>query len=246
MSSSAAVSSPISSNAFFLGMRMFVPVGISIAAYGLVWGVLAGQAGVTALEVLLMSGLVFAGASQFVALESWMPGELPVLAIIITTAIVNLRMLLMTATLRPLTTHLPRWKALLSVYLVADENWAMTMGEVAKGRGTVGFLVGSGVCSWIAWTGSTLVGRLLGSVIDDPTKYGLDFAFTATFIALLLGMWKGKGDLVPWIVAALAAIVASRLVPGNWYIIIGGLAGSLAGAIVETRKGTPQEVTDVA
>ena len=235
-----------SNSAFWLGMRMFLPVAISIAAYGVVWGVLAGQAGMSAIEVLLMSGLVFAGASQFVALESWTPGNLPVLAIIITSAIVNLRMMLMTPTLRPLTTHLPRRKALLSVYLVADENWAMTMGEVSKGRGSVGFLVGSGVCSWIAWTGSTLAGRLLGAVIDDPTKYGLDFAFTATFIALLLGMWKGKGDLVPWIVAALAAIVASRLVPGNWYIIIGGLAGSLAGAIAETRKGTPQEVTDVA
>lgn len=234
--SSPAASLP-ASNSFLLGMRMFVPVAISIAAYGVVWGVLAGQAGVTALEVLLMSGLVFAGASQFVALESWVPGELPIVGIVITTAIVNLRMLLMTATLRPLTRHLPAWKALLSVYLVADENWAMTMGEVSKGRGTVAFLVGSGVCSWISWTGSTLVGRLLGSVIDDPTNYGLDFAFTATFIALLLGMWKGKGDLVPWIVAALVAIAAAKLIPGNWYIIIGGLAGSLAGAVAETRKG---------
>lgn len=227
------------SNTFLLGMRMFVPVAISIAAYGVVWGVLAGQAGMTAWEVLLMSGLVFAGASQFVALESWTPGSLPIVGIVITTAIVNLRMLLMTATLRPLTTHLPRWKALASVYLVADENWAMTMGEVSKGtgRGTVAFLVGSGVCSWIAWTGSTLVGRLLGAVIDDPTRYGLDFAFTATFLALLLGMWKGKGDLVPWIVAAVVAIAAARLIPGNWYIVIGGLAGSLAGALAETRKG---------
>ena len=50
-------------------------------------------------------------------------------------------------------------------------------------------------------------------------------------------MWKGKGDLIPWLVAALAAIVSAKLIPGNWYIIIGGLLGSLAGAIVETRKG---------
>lgn len=224
-------------NTVLLGMRMFVPVAISIAAYGLVWGVLAGQAGLTWLEVLLMSGLVFAGASQFVALESWTPGNLPIVSIVITTAIVNLRMLLMTATLRPLTRHLSTWRAIFSVYLVADENWAMTMGEVAKGRGTVGFLIGSGICSWLAWVGSTLTGRLLGAVIDDPTKYGLDFAFTATFIALLLGMWKGRGDLVPWIVAALVAIATARLVPGNWYIIVGGLSGSLAGAMVETRKG---------
>lgn len=218
-------------------MRLFVPVALSIAAYGLVWGVLAGQAGLSALEVLLMSGLVFAGASQFVALDSWTGTDLPVLGIVITTAIVNLRMLLMTATLQPLTTHLPRWQALASVYLVADENWAMTMARVGKPHGTVGFLVGSGVCSWIAWTGSTLAGRLLGAVIDNPQAYGLDFAFTATFIALLLGMWKGRSDLVPWIVAALAAIITARLVPGNWSIMVGGLLGSFAGAVVEMRKG---------
>jgi len=177
--------------------------------------------------------LVFAGASQFVALESWVPGNLPIVSIVITTAIVNLRMLLMTATLRPLTTHLPKWKALLSVYLVADENWAMTMGEVSKGRGTVGFLVGSGVCSWIAWVSSTLVGRMLGSVIDDPTRYGLDFAFTATFIALLLGMWRGRSDLLPWLVGALAALAKASLVEGKWYIIVGGILGSLAGALAD-------------
>ena len=83
---------------------------------------------------------------------------------------------------------------------------------------------------------STLIGRVLGAFIDDPTKYGLDFAFTATFLALLLGMWKGRGDLVPWIVAALAAIATSRLIEGNWYIIVGGLVGSLAGALADQFK----------
>jgi predicted branched-subunit amino acid permease len=113
----------------------------------------------------------------------------------------------------------------------------MTMAQIGKPHGTLGFLVGSGVCSWLAWTGSTLVGRLLGAVIDRPETYGLDFAFTATFIALLLGMWKDRGDLAPWIVAALAAIVTAKLVPGNWSIIVGGLLGSLVGALLETRKG---------
>lgn len=83
---------------------------------------------------------------------------------------------------------------------------------------------------------STLVGRVLGAFIDDPARYGLDFAFTATFLALLLGMWKGRGDLVPWIVAALVAIATSRLIEGNWYIIVGGLAGSFAGATAEWLK----------
>ena len=67
---------------FWLGMRLFVPVAISIAAYGVVWGVLAGQAGMSVIEVALMSGLVYAGASQFVVLEMWTPGQLPIVSIV--------------------------------------------------------------------------------------------------------------------------------------------------------------------
>ena len=221
---------------FWLGIRLFFPVAISIAAYGVVWGVLAGQAGLSVLEVALMSGLVFAGASQFVALDMWTPGSLPVLSIIIATAIVNLRMVLMSATLRPLVGHLPLPQALGTMFFVSDEQWAMTMAEVRKGNASVAFFLGTGVLSWFAWMASTLVGRVLGAFIDDPARYGLDFAFTATFLALLFGMWRGRGDLIPWLVAALAAIVTSRLIEGNWYIIVGGLVGSFAGALIETAK----------
>ena len=221
---------------FLLGMRMFVPVAISIAAYGLVWGVLAGQAGLSVAEVALMSGLVFAGASQFVALDMWVPGHLPILSIVVATAIVNLRLLLMSATVRPLVGHLPLRRSLPAMFVVSDEQWAMTMAEVRRGGGSVAFLLGTGALSYVAWLASTLVGRLAGAFIDDPARYGLDFAFTATFIALLLGMWKGRGDLLPWLVGAAAAIASARLIEGNWYIIIGGLIGSFAGALAQTMK----------
>lgn len=232
---SAAMDRPLSSarSQFWLGVTLFIPVAVSIASYGLVWGVLAGQKGLSVLEVVLMSGLVFAGASQFVALDSWTPGSLPILAIIVATAIVNLRMLLMSATLRPLVAHLSLPKALGAMFFVSDEQWAMTMAEMRKGGGSVAFLAGTGVLSWLAWTGSTLLGRVLGAFIDDPVKYGLDFAFTATFIALLLGMWKGRGDVVPWLFGALAALATAGTVEGKWYIIVGGIVGSLAGALAD-------------
>ena len=225
---------------YWLGVRMFSPVAVSIAAYGLVWGVLAGQAGMSVLEVALMSGLVFAGSSQFVVLEMWTPGSLPILSIVIAAAIVNLRLLLMSATLRPLIAPLPLPAALGATFFVSDESWAMTMTEVHKGTGSVAFYLGVGTLCWFSWMASTLIGRVLGAFIDDPTKYGLDFAFTATFLALLLGMWKGRGDLVPWLVAALAAIVTSHLVEGSWHILVGGVVGSLVGAFLETRKNAHQ------
>lgn len=224
---------PTAASQFWLGVTMFLPVAVSIASYGVVWGVLAGQKGLSVLEVLLMSGLVFAGSSQFVALDSWTPGALPVVSIVVATAIVNLRMLLMSATLRPLVAGLSWPKALATMFFVSDEQWAMTMAQMRKGEGSVAFMLGTGVLSWVAWVGATLLGRVLGAFIDDPVKYGLDFAFTATFLALLLGMWKGRSDLVPWLVGALAALLTASMVEGKWYIIVGGIVGSLAGALAD-------------
>lgn len=224
---------PTAASQFWLGVTMFLPVAVSIASYGVVWGVLAGQKGLSVLEVLLMSGLVFAGSSQFVALDSWTPGALPVISIVVATAIVNLRMLLMSATLRPLVAGLSWPKALATMFFVSDEQWAMTMAQMRKGEGSIAFMLGTGVLSWVAWVGATLLGRVLGAFIDDPVKYGLDFAFTATFLALLLGMWKGRSDLVPWLVGALAALLTVSMVEGKWYIIVGGIVGSLAGALAD-------------
>ncbi|QQR36896.1 AzlC family ABC transporter permease [Devosia oryziradicis] len=223
----------------FVGARTFVPVAISIAAYGVVWGVLARGAGLSLLEVVLMSGLVFAGSAQFVALDLWTvtPSSRPIGPLIVAALVINLRYLLLTATLRPLFGPGQQLRGALTMFMVSDETWALTVGEMNRGkRGTVGFLVGAGIVAYSVWMASTVTGHVLGSAIDDPTKYGLDFAFTATFLALLLGMWKGRADLVPWIVGALAAIVSARLVPGSWYILIGGLVGSFAGALFDRLR----------
>jgi 4-azaleucine resistance transporter AzlC len=221
---------------FLAGARTFAPLAISIAAYGVVWGVLAGQAGLSAIEVFLMCALVFAGASQFVALDMWEGATLPIASIVISVAIVNLRMMLMTATIRPVLSKVRPWQRLIGIALVSDEQWALTMAEVAKGRGTASYYFGAASLCYLTWILAPLFGRLIGAAIDDPVRYGLDFAFTATFLALLLGLSKGRTDLVPWGIAALVAIAAAVFFPGNWHILLGGLAGSLAGAVVETAK----------
>ncbi|MFD1252221.1 MULTISPECIES: AzlC family ABC transporter permease [Devosia] len=227
---------------FLAGARACVPVAISVAAYGLVWGVLARGAGLSALEVMMMSGFVFAGSAQFVALDLWTstPATLPIGPLVLAALIVNLRYLLLTATLRPLFPQDKLGSGALSMYLVTDENWAMTVAAMARGQGSVAFLMGGGALAWISWMSTNLTGYFLGSAIDDPSRWGLDFAFTATFLALLLGMWKGRGDLLPWFVAALAAIVTQHWLQGSWHILVGGIVGSLAGAIMEVRKHAHQ------
>lgn len=212
------------------GVKKGIPFAISVFAYGLFFGVLARQAGLTLEESLLMSGLVFAGAAQFVALGLWVE-PLPVGAIIFTTLVVNLRHLLMGAALSPLLLRLPRGIAYGSLFFMADESWALAMSEFAKGNHNAAVLLGSGLAVFTAWLSATFFGRTVGSILQDPSRWGLDFAFTAVFIGLLVGLWKGKSDLLPWCAAALVSIAAAAWLPGKWHILLGGLAGTLVGGM---------------
>ncbi len=226
------------SRALAAGAWAVLPVCVSVAAFGLVWGVLAGQAGVSLVEVVLMSGLVFAGSSQFIALDFWAPGgPQPMAAAIAAVAVVNLRYLLLTATLRPLFLGRPGFGGFLAMGLVADENWAITVERMRRGPLRLAFLVGSGITLYSVWMAATVAGRLAGSAVPDPAQFGLDFAFTAAFLALLLGFWRGKSDLVPWIAAGVLAIVVGHWAGPATGILVGGVLGSLAGALFETRFG---------
>ena len=216
------------------GAKKCVPVEISGCVIGLVFGTLAGQAGLGAGEATLMSAIVFSGAAQFLVLGLW-ASPLPLAAIVLTTLIVSLRHLLMGAALAPVFSRLSRLKAYGSVYFMADENWALTMGEFDKGRRDAAFLLGGGLLMAVVWTVSTFIGATFGSAIKDPARWGLDFAFTAIFLALIAGMWNGKSDLLSWTVAAAVSVAAHQLLPGQWYILLGGLAGSLAGVV---RRGS--------
>jgi 4-azaleucine resistance transporter AzlC len=212
------------------GAKRCLPIEISGFAIGLIFGVLAGQAGLSAAESVLMSVLVFSGAAQFVVLGLW-AAPLPVASIVLTTLVVGLRHVLMGAALSPFFSRLPRLKAYASVFFMADENWALTMSEFSKGKRDAAFLLGGGLVMFASWTTSTFIGRTVGGVLREPARWGLDFAFPAVFLALLVGIWKGKSDLLPWAVAALVAVAAHHLLPGQWYILLGGLAGSLTGAV---------------
>jgi len=210
------------------GAIQALPVALSVFAYGMVYGLLTREAGLSFLEATLSSGIIFAGSSQFVALDMW-AHPLPITALIFTTFIVNLRHVLMSASLTPWLHPLPRRHRYPLLFLLADESWALTYGAVHKGKADMGFLLGAGVMIWCAWMGATITGRMVGALIPHPEAFGLDFAFTAVFLALLAGLWKGKSDIPPWTVAAVTALCAYHFIPGKWYIVAGGLAGSLTG-----------------
>ena len=216
------------------GFMKCIPLGVGVFAYGLVFGVLAVQAGMSPLQAQIMSLTVFAGASQLMALELW-SAHLPVLAITATTLAVNLRHLLMGAAMRDWLVRLPPSRSYLSVFFMTDESWALSVREMAQGKKDAGFLLGAGLCIYVFWNASTGVGATMSSLVDryfaDPAVLGLDFAFTAVFIALLIFFWRGRSQIPVWLVAGAVAWIAFMLFPGKWYIILGGLAGGIVGAL---------------
>lgn len=216
------------------GVRRLLPVSVAAVGYGLVYGLLARQVGMTQLEATLQSALVFSGTAQFIALELWRP-PLPVGALLVTTLIVSLRHVLMGLTLAPFLTARTRRPLLLSIPWLTDENWAVLMAEQARGRRDVGLLLGGGLILYVAWVGATAAGWLVGLQIVEPSRWGLDYAFTAVFVALLVGLWRGSGDLAVWLVAGAVAVVGQRWLPGSWSILIGAFAGSLVGVIRDDR-----------
>ena len=207
-----------------------LPVGASVAAYGSVLGMLAAQKGLTWMQLLAMNLSVFAGSAQFVMVEMWTP-PLPILEMTLAVLIINMRYLLIGASLNPLFQGKSLAHRAGIMHLVADENWAVTMAAHRQGQASSEFLFGGGCCLLLAWCIGTITGHQLGTFIRHPEVFALDFAFVAVFTALTTGMWRGKKDLAPWVAAAVIAVTAEFFLPGKWYIVAGGLGGALVPAL---------------
>jgi predicted branched-subunit amino acid permease len=80
------------------------------------------------------------------------------------------------------------------------------------------------------WILGSMAGYALGQAVAPQPGHPLFFAAVAVFITLLVPMWKGRRDVVPWFVAALVAVTVSRLLPGTaWHVLSGAIAGGSAG-----------------
>jgi 4-azaleucine resistance transporter AzlC len=201
----------------------------SVFVYGSVFGGLAVQAGLRPLEVWVMSVLVFAGASQFVAVPMIAAGVSP-LVVSVTTYVINMRHYLMAATLAPSFRSFRRvWLALIA-HLVNDESFAVTTARSQPPDPWV--YLGSAAAIVAAFVGGVVTGTLLGGLVARPERYGLDFAFPAVFLALAAVQMRRPADGVIAVVSAALALAISLALPGNWHIVIAGLSVSAVAALV--------------
>jgi len=217
------------------GAAMCISVSPGIIALGLVFGTVAAQKGLTFLETIMINSLVFAGASQFVAMEVYSEPLTYglVVAMIGVTAAVNMRMLLIGASLRPWLGQVPAYQSYPALFVLTDLNWLLSLSEYDKGTRDWGIYLGSGLFTWAIWSLSVIPGYFAGSLVSDPKVFGLDVVLPAFFAALLVPLWKGKRQTVSWLIAGGVAALTWYLVGGYWSIFTGAIAGAFAGAYLD-------------
>ena len=214
---------------YFKAFREISPLAVGVATYGLVFGLLAAQASMSALQTGIMGTIVFAGASQIVAIERIVAGAGAGAALIAGLAI-NLRLLLIAASVQAELKGRPWWQHLLGIYFSTDENWLLM--HAMRNRGAqVGYwyLIGGGSNLLIVWIISTVTGVILAENIPEPTALGLDFAFAAAFIAISRSLWRGKKDVLPWCIAIGLTILVVNLttLEPSWIVAMSGVAGAI-------------------
>ena len=218
------------------GGRDSLPLLLGMVPFGLLIGVLADAKGLSFVENLLMSVLVFAGASQLLALELW-EDPAPVAAAIVAAFVVNVRMAPMGAALAPWLDRLRGWRLWGTLTTLVDHSFALAVQEQRRGGRDAGYLLGVGLGLWVAWVLTTAIGHLAGSLVRVPPGHPLFFASVAAFLSILVGLGRGpKVDLAPWVVAGLVALAAHRAgLPVPVPLLLGSFAGAALGAWIELR-----------
>jgi 4-azaleucine resistance transporter AzlC len=215
---------------FRQGMVAIAPAAVAVIPFALLLGALATQKGLSVVEVALMSALVFAGSAQFVAVDIWREPA-PWLLIGVSTLTINLRHVMMGASLSRHLSGFRWWQRYLSAFFMADEIWALAERRALQGPLTPAFyagLAGTLYVNFILWT---VAGALAGALLSDPAAWAFDFAFTAIFIGLIAGFWRGRPTVAVIASSAVVAVATSRWLGGVWHVIAGSLAGGAAAVL---------------
>ncbi|MTJ80091.1 MAG: AzlC family ABC transporter permease [Telmatospirillum sp.] len=223
------------------GVRDCFPLLLGLIPFALVLGAQAAGKGLSVVEVPLMTGLNYAGGSEFAAVGLWDQPP-PILLIAAVTFLVNSRHLLMGAALAPFLDHLPLRRLLPLLFFMCDESWALGLADARRqflmGRRpafSLPYYAGVAAMLYGMWVLFTTLGAAIGPLLGDVRALGLDMAFPAVFLVLLKGMWPGFRAARPWLGSLLAAAGAYLLLPGAWYVAVGAVSGVAAASLLTER-----------
>ncbi len=175
------------------GARAVIPLAIAVGGFGVSFGVLARAAGMGTWAPIVMSMTTFAGSAQFAAVSVLGAGGAAATAIV-AALLLNARYLPLGVTVAPWLTG-GLWSRLFHAHLMVDESWAVA--AEGEGRWNPKVLLAAGAGIWVAWVVGTVVGVAFGDLVGDPSRFGLDAAFPALFLALLVPQLGGSARAFP-------------------------------------------------
>jgi predicted branched-subunit amino acid permease len=201
------------------GARLAAPLALAVFGFGLTFGVLARDE-IGGLAAIVFSATTFAGSAQFASVSVLQNGGTEVAAIT-AAVLLNTRYLPISLSVSP---SLPRtmWRRLLAAQLAVDESWAISHRGGGRYDGTL--LVGAGLTLYVGWVAGTTLGVLGGGLIGDPETLGLDAAFPALFLALLVGQIRGRLGLIAALAGAAIALALVPFVPPGVPIVMASVA----------------------
>jgi len=221
-------------SAFWNGFRDSAPFLLVSGPFGLLFGVLAAEAGLNVAEAFSFSMAVFAGSAQFTALQL-LQENTPLLIVLVSALAVNLRVAMYSASLTPYLGDAPLWQRACAAYLTVDQSYALSIvkfesePELTTGQRLAYFFGTNGLVA-PGWMIATVTGALVGAQI--PESWGLDFVLPLAFLAMIGPMLRTPAHAVACFVAVAVSLPAT-LLPYNLGLIVAGLAGMMAGAQAE-------------
>jgi 4-azaleucine resistance transporter AzlC len=227
---------------FFQGVRASLPIVAAAAPFGMLFGALAVDNGLTVGEAVLMSAIVFAGASQMVGLEMFGAKIAPWI-IILSVFAVNFRHVLYSAALGRRIGLFADWQKAIAFFFLTDPQYAASEARADRKMPlTMSWYMGMALPVYVMWVVEALVGAVFGSLITDPAALGIDFLLPIYFLGLVLG-FRTRSNWLPVVIASgLGSILAFYTVGSPWHVSLGALAGVLVAVLMPPKAAVPDEV----
>lgn len=225
---------------FFRGARLAAPIIFGYLPVGFAFGVLAVQSGMTPMTAALMSLFVYAGSAQLIAAALWGSG-MGTAGIIVTTFIVNLRHMLMSAALTPYLNHWSKPLQAWFAFELTDESFAANLGRFYSSGVNKAETLGLNAFAHLGWFAGSVLGALFDSAIGDIKPLGLDFALPAMFIALILPHFAIPRRLLAVFAGASLSLVFSLMGAGQLAVVLATLCAATVAAFTPRPKFLPQK-----
>ena len=214
------------------GITDVSPLMIPVVPFGIIFGVIGMESGLSAYMTFGMSIIIFGGASQIVLLQLFSGGASSFVTIASVGA-VNSRHLLYGAVFSEYLSHLKlSWKIILS-YVLIDQAFAVSNTYFKKNKENEFkhyHLLGAGFTCWTIWQISTILGIFLGSIV--PEKLGLSFTISLTFLALLINDFRKFKNIIVMLVSGIVATIGYNTIPFQAYIIVAAIAALLIATLL--------------